>query len=86
MSNEYVFPKCVEVCQACIDGVHVFHILEELADLTVQWEPHPGAGTYVKPGAKILKLTGWASDELFLDMLLKQIAWINRDYVKQNLP
>jgi len=60
------FPTCEEVCEDCRDGKHVFHILDQCAQLYAQKsEAEPG---------KIV-IFGYAADELWLTQLMEQIRW-----------
>ena len=65
-------PKCPEICKACIDGRHVFHICNELGDLSAYIENRLISGKE----SKIIKLEGWAEDDLWLENLLEMVAHV----------
>ena len=63
------FPIAPEVCQECLDGTHVMHVITELTDFRVAKRtegPH-----------RILEIKGWAEDELVLEDLLRAL---HREY------
>lgn len=64
------FPKCSEVCNDCGDGRHVFHVLNELANIWGEWEEIEKHQHHCKR----IKISGYAEDELWLEDLLRIIA------------
>ncbi len=65
----FILPKCPEVCGACRNNEHVFHILNELADICAYETDNPD-----HPNSKQITITGSADDEEWLRVLLYQIA------------
>lgn len=63
-------PTCPEVCEDCISGKHVFHILDELSDLYAFWVPRTKNGKTFQT----LSLTGYSEDELWLEQFLRTIG------------
>ena len=74
------FPLCPEICKECRDGAHIMHIVSELGDLCAH--RMDSLDTNGKPRIlgngktyKIVKIEGWAEDELFLEDLLGMV-WV----------
>ena len=65
-------PRCPEICKACVDGRHVFHICNELGDLSAYVERRLISGK----SSEIIKLEGWAEDDLWLENLLEMVAHV----------
>jgi hypothetical protein len=66
-----IFPTAPEVCHACENKEHVLHIISELGNLVGQYETH-----IHKDGRthKVITLSGYAEDELFLEDLMRVIS------------
>ena len=63
-------PLCKEVCQVCVDGRHVFHVLNELGDLSAYVEKRLISGKE----SEIIKFEGWAESELWVEDLMRVIS------------
>jgi len=64
-------PLCPEVCKDCQEGVHILHIITELADLRVTKRTFgPVHGSDWKPTTRLV-VEGWAEDEDFLVELIQ---------------
>ena len=64
------FPDCHEVCPDCISGKHVMHVLNELADLSVEYETKVARNGREY---KILVIKGYAESDIYLEDLMRII-------------
>ena len=62
------FITAPEVCNDCANGLHLFHIISELGDLSGHWAE---TEKYEGPLKRYIKIEGYAEDELWLEQLLK---------------
>ena len=63
-------PDCHEVCRDCKDGKHIFHVLNELADIWAEIIDVDIDGMMHKK----IRINGYAEDELWLEDLFKCVG------------